>query len=336
MQERANLRVRGAMSRTALRNLIEFQAIWVSWRPKVYQQIEIIPDSVIDLPAGAVPPRAIAAFSGGADSVFTVLGHAGPAKPACALPLTDLLLVHGFDLDLDDFGAFQKLQERTHPFISSLGLRFRSIRTNLKRDSGQNWEDSFVAQLAACLHQYASEFSHALLGSSEPYISLCLPIGSSPMTDPLLSGDRMQIVLDGCRFTRTEKIAGIANSPQAVESLNVCWESASGTNCGHCEKCMRTRLNFLAAGAASPSCFATPLALRDISRMPLRTYAQYHELTSLRDHARDHGRTGAWMRALDRRIFRYRIWDHWINAARARVKRSRWIHLIRRIRSKLS
>jgi hypothetical protein len=333
MQERAALRVRGPISRSAMMNLVEFQAIWSRWKPHDYQPVEIIPDSVVDRFSREAPLKAIAAFSGGADSVFTTLTHAGPAKSAPKWPLTDLLLVHGFDLAVDDFDALERLQKGSRPFVDSLGLNFRSVRTNLRRDSGQDWEDSFAAQLAACLHQYAPEFRYALIGSSMAYGSLFLPWGSSPMTDHLLSSDRMSIVLDGCRFSRTEKIARISTSPLAIEGLNVCWEGASGSNCGHCEKCVRTRLNFLAVGTESPACFSTPLNLRDIEAMPLRIYPQFHELVSLRDYARQHSQTGEWIHALNRRILLYRFWHRWINASLARVRKSRWLPIIRRARA---
>jgi hypothetical protein len=336
MQEHSDLRIRGPMTRSAMRNLLEFQGIWSSWKPGVYRSVQLLPDSVIDVARNHSTPRAMAAFSGGTDSVFTVLSHAGPAKPAGALPLTDLLLVHGFDIGVDDFDSLATLRERSRSFVEGLGLHFRTIRTNLKRDSGQRWEDSYATQLAACLHQYAPEFTYALLGSSEPYASLFLPWGSNPLTDPLLSSDRMQLMLDGCRFSRTEKIATLSTHPQAVAGLSVCWEGASGRNCGHCEKCIRTQLNFLAAGHDKPACFDAPLELKAVRTMPLRNHPQYHELVSLRDYARAHGRSGQWLGAVDRRIVRYHLYHRWINAARTIARQSRWTQPIRRLRASLA
>src|SRR5690606_15371846 len=134
----------------------------------------------------------------------------------------------------------------------------------------------------------------------------------------------MCLVLDGCRYTRTEKVAAISGYPQAIKSLNVCWESASGTNCGRCEKCLRTQLNFLAVGVAEPACFPGPLDLRRVRTMRLRSHIHFRELTSLRSYARQHGRSGRWMRALNNRIMRYRLWHRWENLARRTIKNFRW------------
>lgn len=325
MQEKADVRVRGAMSRTALYGLAEFQGAWHAWRPTRYRPSSIAPDCVVDATATAAPARAISAFSGGADSLFTVLGHTKGSSDPAALPLTDLLLVQGFDIGVEDMTSFERLRTRSHEFIAGTDLRLRCVRTNLARTSGQDWQDSFVAQLSCCLHQYGQEFSYAMLGSSEPYRYLFLPWGSNPVTDPLLSTDRTRLILDGCRFSRTEKIARIAESPAAVKGLNVCWEGASGENCGGCEKCMRTRMNFLAVGVDSPTCFPGPFRVEEIQRMQLTSPAAYVELVSLRDYAKAHGRSGTWVRALQRRLLLYRLWDRWLIRLRDASRRTGWM-----------
>ena len=57
------------------------------------------------------------------------------------------------------------------------------------------------------MQMFSAEFSHALVGSSEPYDALVLPWGSNPVTDRLLSGGRLAIVHDGAGFSRTDKIS---------------------------------------------------------------------------------------------------------------------------------
>ena len=63
--------------------------------------------------------------------------------------LTDVLLVHGFDVPLGKPESFDLLLRRVRPLVDELGLGMKVIRTNLKEASGQDWEDSFGAQLAA-------------------------------------------------------------------------------------------------------------------------------------------------------------------------------------------
>jgi hypothetical protein len=66
------------------------------------------------------------------------------------------------------------------------------------------------------------------------------PWGSSPLLDPLWSSDRLAIIHDGCEASRPEKIAYIATSDAALESLHVC--AQHHTNCGSCEKCVATQV----------------------------------------------------------------------------------------------
>lgn len=79
-------------------------------------------------------------------------------------------------------------------------------------------------------------------------------LGSTPVADHLMSGDLIQLVHDGAGYSRTEKVARLADCPLAVERLKVCCSGRDpSTNCGRCEKCLRTMLNFLAAGRDVPS-----------------------------------------------------------------------------------
>src|SRR5215469_590170 len=75
MGTRQDIRVDGRMSRSALLNLATFQEAWCRWKPHVYQQVGIEPQSIVDDPPRA-EARSIAAFSGGADAIFTALRHA--------------------------------------------------------------------------------------------------------------------------------------------------------------------------------------------------------------------------------------------------------------------
>src|SRR5262249_536940 len=145
--------------------------------------------------------------------------------------------------------ALRELIDRTRVVREASGSQLRIVSTNSKEIFQQHWGYTFAAQLAACLHLFSAEFSHALIGSSEPYNALVLPWGSNPVTDHLLSGGCLNVIHDGAAFSRTEKIAFLSGSPAALQSLKVCWEGKNqGRNCGVCEKCVRTLLNFLAVG----------------------------------------------------------------------------------------
>ncbi|HVJ40738.1 MAG TPA: hypothetical protein VM639_04545 [Dongiaceae bacterium] len=302
-----DIRVHGAMSAGALRNLNEFQEAWVLWKPSRYAKVEIIPDAVLGDAAFTCKDEAIAAFSGGVDSIFTLLRHATGKMGLAAYPLRhSVLMVHGFDVPLAEPKQFEALRERTQPLLTDLRIKGKAIRTNLKDLGLQSWEDSFSAQLACCLHNYAAEFSYALIGSSEPYNALILPWGSNPATDYLLSGSGLRIVHDGASYSRTRKVETVVRNAVASAVVKVCWEGKeTHKNCGVCEKCVRTRLNFLAVGVADPACFDTPFDLATIEAINLRNDTQCGELASIATYARAKGIEAPWLKALEARIKRY-------------------------------
>jgi hypothetical protein len=160
-----------------------------------------------------------------------------------------------------------------------------------------------MAQLACCLHNYSHDFYYALVGSSEPYDGLVLPWGSNPATDHLLSGGTMRLVHDGAGFSRTEKVAYIANDRTASRVLKVCWEGKEAhKNCGVCDKCVRTQANFLAVGVARPACFDAPLDPRLISTIPLNGAVQRAEVESIIAYAKAKGMKGEWLEELQAQV----------------------------------
>jgi hypothetical protein len=306
------LAVHGPLSRTALYNMEEVQAFWHLWRPALYQRIEIVPDSIVDLERRKSGRRAIAAFSGGADSSFTLLRHRTRLAGDASYNLDTVAMVHGFDVTLNNPDHFDGLVRRTEPFLAALGIALKTVRTNSKQLTLMAWEDTFSAQLAGCLHLFARDFEFGLVGSSEPYNDLFLPWGSNPITDGLLSGDGFAIVHDGAGFSRTEKIAALARNPACVAVLKVCWEGkAQDRNCGVCEKCVRTRLNFLAAGEAKPACFDTPFDPASIDTISIRNRAIFVELRQIARYAESHGVDGPWLARLNERLRAYGREERW-------------------------
>lgn len=293
MASNQDIFVDGRMSRSTLLNLTTFQEAWCCWKPDVYKPVKIQPLSIIDDPPRA-KAQSIAAFSGGADAIFTVLRHANDQ-----FALNSVMLVHGFDVPTDRADQFNKLLERELPLLERLNLRHRIVRTNIAELRLQNWHDSFLAQLSCCLHNYSHEFRFGLTGGGEPYDALVLPWGQNPCTDYLLSNDSFTIVHDGAAFSRTEKIALIAKDPVATAAVKVCWEATDlSTNCGTCEKCVRTRLNFKAAGVDSPSCFTGEITPGQICMIRFCNDSQRAGFRSILAYAETHALRGEWLDAI--------------------------------------
>jgi len=297
-----DIQVEGALSHDALLNLREFQEAWQAWRPGIYRRVAISAATILRN-AGGAAPRAISAFSGGMDSSFTLLRHRERLLGDGSYPLDSVMMVHGFDIPLAQSGTFDTLVARVRPLLDRLGVRLRIVRTNLKSLDLQDWEDSHIAQLAACLHNFSAEFGYGLVGSGDPYSDFMIPYGSNPITDRLLSGGGMRLVHDGAGFGRTEKAALLSRFPLARSALKVCWEGEDGAkNCGVCEKCICTQLNFLAAGSTQPECFDRAFDQNLIRTIGILGEAQCRELMSIKRFAETRGIQGRWLTLLRRRL----------------------------------
>ncbi len=291
------LKIHGAISRTALRNIDELQSAWGKWKPEIYKKIEIIPDYVDNKIRRQIGGKTIAAFSGGVDATFTALRHTKILPENLRYPLSSVLMVHGFDVDVYNYRDFKQLTKRVSPLLQDLNLEFKTIRTNSRDLKLQDWNDSHGLELAACLHMLSDEFEFGIIGSSGSYDNFLMPWGSSPVTDHLISGSQLSIIHDGAGFSRTEKVAGILNFPVACKTIKVCWSGADQSgNCGKCEKCVRTQLNFLAAGALStPQCFPTRLNMEDIINAQNNRHTPLRDMRSLLAYAKAHNIDGEWL-----------------------------------------
>lgn len=304
------LAVHGPLSRGAMRNIEELLLAWSCWKPGRYKKIDIIPERILDVRRGPGEAKAISAFSGGVDATFTALRHAQNSAPS-RYPLRAALMVHGFDVDLYNTGDFDRLVARVKPLLDELRIETRVVRTNSRDLKLQQWDNSHALELAGCLHMYSEEFDYGLIGSSEPYDALKLPWGSNPATDHLMSGDRMSIIHDGAGFSRIDKVAHIMSSQMACRALKVCWAGADQSgNCGRCEKCLRTQLNFFAAGATGlPPCFPEAFNLGYLNSIKIDNLAQLVELTSIIEYADNNSVTGDWIGVLRDTIPKHRQVD---------------------------
>jgi hypothetical protein len=298
------LKVHGTISHMAMRNLEELQSAWCMWRPELYKKIEIIPDKIDYTSKIRKEEKAISLFSGGVDSIYTALRHKRLLAKNVHYPLTSVLMVHGFDVDMYNGDGFSKLTRRVRPIVDDLGLEFRTLRTNSRELKIQEWDYSHGLELAACLHICSDEFDFGLIGSSGPYDSFGIPWGSSPVTDHLISGNNFSIVYDGGGTFRTDKVKALINYPLACQALKVCYEAGDQSgNCGNCEKCIRTKLNFLAAGATSmPNCFPNGFDIQQIKNITINPSGQFREYRRIVKYARSNNIAGEWISIIERQI----------------------------------
>jgi hypothetical protein len=285
MSQRLDLHLEGPVHKSLLANLDEYQDAWSLWRPDLFGHVRLSAEEVIEGTSSAVTAgqldTGIAAFSGGIDSTFLVATHASSSlgyrtvRPALAV------MIHGFDVPVDDDAGFAVALEKGRAILKEFSIPLASVRTNWRQFS-PDWEMTFVAGVAAVLHQFAGHARVGMVAADYRYGLEPMPWGSNSITNSLLGSDAFPIRSTGFGTPRTRKCAFIAQWEGIRHSIRVCWAGPDpGHNCTYCEKCVRTKLNFLAAGIGEIPALG-PLRKSEVLRLRTHEPAQ---LTMLREIA---------------------------------------------------
>jgi len=308
MQRHTDLCVHGEVSSSLLVNMEEFQSAWSCWLPDKYTRIEMEADNELSGIKDNESDKAITAFSGGVDSCFTAWRHSRGTSGRSRRNLQAALMIHGFDIDLQDGETFACAAGKSKKILESLGIKLITMETNFK-DLAGDWEDTHIAGLASGLMMFQKDFKIGLIPGSPAYdnISISPPWGSNPITDRLLSSDSFEIIHDGAGFTRAGKIREIADWPEAMQNLRVCWEGEKkDRNCGRCEKCIRTILNFKALGLEVPECFEQDITDERIASLNGLNKQHLFEYIRILSTAKKFCKGQSWVAAVDKCIKRNR------------------------------
>jgi len=243
----------------------------------------------IEAKPGVRPPRlnreewAGSFLSGGLDSLATLRANRLDFPRDHPRSLKDCLMVYGFD-----FGGCEGVDRQAEPFeraLTSLSNIARDAEVNLIRvctnirhldDNVDFWMQEFHgAALAAVAHAVSNRLTRVNIASTAK-IPRTLPWGSHPLLDSNYSSTDLQISHDGLRYSRLEKAELVAGWDVALQNIRVCNENPPDVlNCGRCEKCVRTMLEFLAAGGLSR---ASAFPAQDVSRELLEKVLTVEEL----------------------------------------------------------
>lgn len=272
--------VHGPVSRGGLYNLNQLIEIRQRLAPERYPHvIEMHPESIVDVMRDPQESsKAVAALSGGLDSTFTAVRHGLGLAGEATIPLAALVMVHGFDAPLERVDQFDAMLRRTEPTLKLINIPLHVVRTNSKLD-GQTWPQSAIPLTVAALSHFGHLAPIALVSSGAPYGTPRFGLSHPAAIEALGSGDWFRVVTDGSGFGRTDKVATLAPYPDVLAALKVCWEgSEPEKNCGVCEKCVMTRLNFLAAGMRDAPCFDTPLSPELIANLAMPSTHKVRDL----------------------------------------------------------
>lgn len=289
--------------------------VWGAWYPGERDGVELHCDL---LSVGSPDPagRVGAFFSGGVDSFHTLLRHEPMGGAIIPIHIDDIITVWGLDVPLGNPAAFSAVAEDVASVAAALGKTSVTMATNLRESGWQatNWgqmgQGPALAALALALE---GRYRRVLLPSSLSYSSVRV-WGTHPLVDPLLSTSRTEVHDDGALDNRRAKIAVIADSDLAMQHLRVCWIAQSDSNCGKCEKCLRTLTAFELLGKRDRCVTFPPDAwsLEALAGLRYRNDLDRRYMLRLAEHAEVQGRDDI-VKAIDRAVRRY---DFRVNAVR--------------------
>jgi hypothetical protein len=305
MKGRHDLRVHGPLPPSFLRNLEELQGFFALWEPDRYERITIVPDQEVEPAPNPSRQGLVLGFSGGVDSCFSVWHH---RRGGGHHDLRAGMMVHGFDLPLDRADAFERAAAGSSAILDSVGLPLIRVATNL-RELHQRWPDIATVAVASCLRLFQNAYAGGLIAPDCGYDRIDIE-RAIPVVAPFMSSDPFPILCDTARFTRQDKVRELAQWPEALQHLHVCWEGGDDRNCCTCRKCIHTILAFRAAGVPLPECFERDVTNRQIRWLRNPTPEQTYKLEHVLRTARRTAPGARWVAALAFALFR----SHFRNA----------------------
>jgi len=260
------LHLRGEADTDFLATMEDYMAAWCRWRPDLFQPVTISADRET-LPQQSCDKSAMMAFSGGLDSTFALHAHKRGLLGRRALEVQAAVLIQGFDIPLAEHDAFGIAQSHVKAILDSYGVRLNLVRTNWQKPFCVKWGMTHVLGIAAVLHLFHRQFGNGVIADDVAYDAQVTPWSSNAITNQMLGCGGFSIRTTGASWSRTEKASFVAANPAVLEHLRVCYERPElGGNCGECEKCIRTKLNFYALGIDPVPALGQPIAVADVTR----------------------------------------------------------------------
>lgn len=268
MEKGYNLHIKGAVHFDLLRNMEESQDAWLRWHPDLFKKISISADN--ELPSTLTEKRkAVLAFSGGLDATYALHAHVNNLLGRRSCNIVVGVFIQGFDVDLDNSVAFDDALVKNLNILDSYGVSQAYVKTNW-RELGVSWEEAHMFGIVSVISQFSTNVDCGVIASDVAYDEEDLGWGSNAVTNALFSSPSFPLTFTGGAHSRTRKAKIVSNNPVVLQNLRVCYQGKVG-NCGTCEKCVRTKLNFLAVGVPHVPSIGEPITLRQIKKLHIET-----------------------------------------------------------------
>lgn len=199
-------------------------------------------------------------FSGGVDSFGTLRANHLHYPPEHPLFIREGLMIFGQNIESNtNPEAFEKAFTDFSEATKDIGFDLIPVYTNVRQfdeDTVFFKKEFHGAIMGATAHAFSKCLDTIIISATDDFASLalqnaksCKPWGSHPLIDPNYSSSELRVRHDGLTLSRLDKIKLVAGWDVASRHTKVCAPNYPGDNCGKCEKCIRTQLEFLAVGA---------------------------------------------------------------------------------------
>lgn len=204
------------------------------------------------------PRNSACFFTGGIDSYATLFDNWNTypkEHPGC---IDDGIIVYG--LDQDDPEKFEYVLSFLKKVESKLDITLIPVYTNIylkyrQEDKAKGfyyWRYEYQgAALASIAHILSNRIERISIAATFDLRNFG-PYGSHPLLDPNYSSNNLNVRHDGLIYSRLEKAEILVQNYPPPIDLRVCNRytrfEPGNLNCGRCEKCIRTMLEFLVLG----------------------------------------------------------------------------------------
>ncbi len=239
--------------------------------------------------------RTAAFFSAGVDS-FDLLAEHGD-------DIDDLIFVRGFDIDVDDRQRNEDVLAIIRAGAEAVGKPLLIIDTDLRHFSDPVCDWTWFVYGGLIATSILLERTHHTVLCAASVADRHLPAEAVRFRSHGFGNERAQMRIEGRTRTRVEKVAAVAASGLARDTLRVCWQNVPGTvNCGHCQKCVRTHVALAAnGGLGSISTLPDAIDVEALAAHPTETRSDRAYLDEIRVVARTNGMDDI-VAALDRAL----------------------------------
>ncbi|TNC52349.1 hypothetical protein FHG66_02065 [Rubellimicrobium rubrum] len=250
MNDGADLEVDVPVDARLARNLEKFSTAWCQYRPWRFKKASRIAAPSYLHGEGNHEQSFVAAFSGGYDSSYMIEKY-GRKNDLSPFPRIDsAVMIDGFGYNLENKSPYQRAFGTGSAFCSAVGdIKLHSVESNWSKIVGQ-YAILHVMGISAVLGLKSNVAGGGYVGldftAAEEFALGSW--GNLDGNDRLFSSYDFEILPVGNDVPRISKIRHLRNIGLDGHIVVCNAENRVGSNCGACEKCLRTQLSYRALG----------------------------------------------------------------------------------------